>query len=96
MGTAVDGIKENAKSEVLARLVHADLPGTSCVIRMHEMNKLSFFMRRAEGADTPARIGYRPASWRAVIFQRAQRFRGRSLACFRCDAARADVEQIYQ
>jgi hypothetical protein len=54
MGIAVDGIKENAKSEVLARLVHADLPGTSCVIRMHEMNKLSFFIRRAEGADTPA------------------------------------------
>ena len=93
MGIAVDRIKENAKSEVLARLVHADLPGTSCVIRMHEMNKLSFFMRSAEGADTPAGPSGKLA--RRDI-PTARRFRGRSLACFRCDAARADVEQIYQ
>jgi hypothetical protein len=93
VGVAVDGIKENAKSEVLARLVHADLPATSCVIRMHEMNNLSFFIRRAEGADTPAGPSGKLA--RRDI-PTAQRFRGRSLACFRCDAARADVEQIYQ
>ena len=40
---------KTAKTEVPARLVQVDWAGTSCVIRMHEMNMSVFLMRRAGG-----------------------------------------------
>jgi len=41
-GHCRDGIKENVQIETPTRLVQVDSAGTSCVIRMNEMNLLSF------------------------------------------------------
>jgi hypothetical protein len=41
-GHCRDGIKENVQTAIPARLVQGDSADTSCAIRMHEMNIISF------------------------------------------------------
>lgn len=88
-GHCRDGIKENAKTEVPARLVQVVWAGTSCVIRMHEMNMNVFLMRRAGGV--PSR---RQASLAGVLILISP-FREKSRQCSRCSqGGRTDVGQV--